>query len=119
VTESRPLADAADLVGEFNRATLRPAEGWGLPGDAYVAAGELARLAHRLEQAVNQLVIPVAVAGEADVLTVEQGHDLDDVLVLVMSRKESARSAAAQLARAVDELHAALSPLGARLPDDS
>lgn len=115
--ESRPLADAADLVRAFNVSTLRPAEGWNLPGDAYDAAGELSQLAHRLEQAVNQVAIPVAAAGEADVLTVEQGHVLDDVLVLVMSRKEAARVAAAQLARAVDELHAALSPLGARLPD--
>ncbi|WP_328632024.1 hypothetical protein [Streptomyces sp. NBC_00356] len=116
---SKPLAEASELVRKFNHESRHLAAGWEFPGDAYSAVAELADLARKLGQAIDQSVRPVQTTSDAGRLTVDDGGDPDVAMVRVQNRRGQAVYAALRLSYALDELHSALSPLGARLPADS
>lgn len=119
MSEPRPLDEAAELVRQFNHESRHLSDDWGFPGDSYRALGELADLARKLEQAVEQIVLPVKSTHQDGRLRVDGGGDPDEAWLRVDARRAEAVYAASKLAYAIDALHSATNPLGAELPADS
>jgi hypothetical protein len=114
---SKPLADAGELVRRFNHESRHLGDGWEFPSDAYGAVADLAELARKLGQAIDQSVRPVQATSDAGRLTVDDGGDPDVAMVRVQNRRGQAVYAALRLSLALDELHSALGPLGASAGD--
>lgn len=107
------LADqAAEAVRAVNHSTRAPGAGWQYPSDAYSLIGTLAHLARMLPQAITQSLQPVTDAHQADRLTVDGGKDPARAASSAVQTTRVAIGRAQRLAEALDQVHAALSPLG-------
>jgi hypothetical protein len=107
------LADvAAEAIRSLNHATL-PAdreEGWEFPADAYSVVGNLGTLVMRLPQALEQLTEFVERLDAGGHVRAD-GGDTGDRMVALRAGTGDAVAAAERLRAALDEMHAALSPL--------
>jgi len=111
-TPAQLADDAAEAVRAINHLTLRKptGEGWEFPSDAYSVVGNLGTLVMRLPQALEQLTEFVVTLDANDHVRADDG-DTGDKLVALQAGTTAAVAAAEQLRTALDEMHAALSPL--------
>jgi hypothetical protein len=109
-TPAQLADDAAEAVRALNHATLSPRDGWEYPADAYSVVGNLGMLVMRLPQVLEQLTEFVERLHQEGHVKADGGDTLERVSNLGAA-KSDAEDAATKLQSALDEMHAALSPL--------
>ena len=109
-TAAQLADDAAEAIRSLNHATLSPRDGWEYPADAYSVVGGLGTLVMRLPQVLEQLTEFVGQL-HADGHVVADGGDTIERVYNLAAAKGDAVDAADKLRAALDEMHAALSPL--------
>lgn len=114
----RNLANAAAQVRAFNHASIHTGTDWQYPSHAYDAIGQLAHMLRMLPQALEQTVRPVTHTHEHGRLYVDGGGDPAPALGKLRTALDDATELAASLSEAVDAMHSATSPMGARLDDN-
>lgn len=109
-TPAQLANDVAGAVRALNRATSRSSEDWAYPNQAYDVVGTLAYVAHALDQSLDQvrlLIAKLAADGRIEVRSPDGPKKLEDFDVNALSAAESVK----QLAKAMDAMHSALSPM--------
>ncbi|MEU3148430.1 hypothetical protein [Streptomyces sp. NPDC006999] len=109
-TPAQLADDAAEAIRALNHATLSPRDGWEYPADAYSVVGNLGTLVMRLPQVLEQLTDFVERL-HADGHVKADGGDTIERVFNLGAAKSDAEDAATKLRSALDEMHAALSPL--------
>lgn len=109
-TPAQLADDAAEAVRALNHATLSTRDGWEFPADAYSVVGNLGTLVMRLPQALEQLTEFIDQL-HADGHVRADGGDTRDRMIALRAGTVGAVDAAEKLRSALDEMHAALSPL--------
>ncbi|MFD7996891.1 hypothetical protein [Streptomyces mexicanus] len=108
----RCLSKAAEQVREFNHASARSGAGWEFPADSCRALGNLADLARKLPQAIEQAVRPAMRTYEHGRLAIDGGRDADEAVRRLQTALANALTNADALTAAVDRMHAAVSSMG-------
>jgi tRNA A58 N-methylase Trm61 len=109
-TPAQLADDAAEAIRALNHATLSPRDGWEYPADAYSVVGNLGTLVMRLPQVLEQLTEFVEKLHQDGHVKADTGDTIERLYNLGAA-KGDAVDAADRLRSALDEMHAALSPL--------
>ncbi|MFJ7069898.1 hypothetical protein [Streptomyces sp. NPDC101115] len=118
-TEPAPTATtAAEQIRILNHITQDTSPTWEFPKHSYYVIGSLAHMARMLGQAIEQSIRPAEGTHARGRLTIDHDGDPEAAMVRLKNAAGAAITAAATLATALDEMHAATSSMGARLDDD-
>jgi hypothetical protein len=111
-TPAQYAEDAAEGVRAVNHVTLRDAEGWEFPCDAYDVVGGLSRVAMRMPQALQQVGKFIeGLASEGNVGVDAGGSDVAESQVDLQAALIDAVEAAENLRDALFRAHGVLSHL--------
>ncbi|MCI3277496.1 hypothetical protein [Streptomyces cylindrosporus] len=111
-TPGRTASKAGDLIRQFNHDTITTGDGWQYPPHAYDAIGSLAYLVGMLPQAIEQTLLPVKRTHEHGRVAVDGGGDPERAVTELGAAVATAAGLARSLSRSMDQMHAAVSPLG-------
>lgn len=118
VPPARILDAAAEQVRAFNHASISTGTDWQYPSHAYDAIGNLAYLLRMLPQAIEQATWPVTRTDARGRLVIDGGSDPAAAMQKLRAALDDATEFATALSDAVDAMHSATSPMGARLDDE-
>jgi hypothetical protein len=113
-TPAQQADAAAEAIRSLNHLTKGTGEDWQYPGDAYDAVGNLATMAQRLPQALEQIGRMIERLAAQDHIRSDKGGDgSGDVTAALIGLRAAKRDADA-LGSHLNAVHSALSPLAWR-----